>query len=90
MLTYVTNKVAGETGNRQIPWQSGSMKDIFCFSRCGVSKELAERDAKIARLEAQLQQQTINLAGKVFRDPLRSGSLGPKMVVIRAGWFVCS
>jgi formylglycine-generating enzyme required for sulfatase activity len=99
MLTYVTNKVAGETGNRQIPWQSGSMKDIFCFSRCGVSNELAERDAKIARLEAQLQQQTITptkpkpvfsnnlVAGKVFRDRLRSGGLGPKMVVIPAGYF---
>ena len=63
MLTYVTNKVSGETGNRQVPWQSGSMKDIFCFSRCGLSNELAERDAKIASLEAQLraskQQQTI-------------------------------
>jgi formylglycine-generating enzyme required for sulfatase activity len=122
MLTYVTNKVSGETGNRQIPWQSGSMKDIFCFSRCGVSDQQAEkianikrqqaekiarRDAKIARLEAQLraskQQQTIIptqtrrkptpvfsnslVAGKVFRDRLRSGGLGPKMVVIPAGSF---
>jgi formylglycine-generating enzyme required for sulfatase activity len=122
MLTYVTNKVAGETNNQQIPWQSGSMKDIFCFSRCGSSEQqaaeitrikkeqsdkIARRDAKIANLEAQLrvskQQQTIiptptfikpkpvfsnNLvAGKVFRDRLRDGNLGPKMVVIPAGSF---
>jgi formylglycine-generating enzyme required for sulfatase activity len=141
MLNYVTNKVAVATENRQIPWQSGSMKDIFCFNRCGVSNEQAEKianikkqqaekiarrdekiaerdaeiarlkresDAKIARLQAKLkateQQQTIiststrtkptpiipsnNLvAGKVFQDRLKDGSLGPKMVVIPAGSF---
>ena len=99
MLIYVTNKVSGETGNRQIPWQSGSMKDIFCFSRCGVSEEqaakIARRDEKIARLEAQLraskQQQTIiptlPATGKVFEDRLKDGGLGPKMVVIPAGFF---
>jgi hypothetical protein len=105
MLTYVTNKVAGETGNRQIPWHSGSMKDIFCFRSCDLSKEIAGRDAEIARLKEQLkaskQQQTIipttkttkpefsnNLiAGKVFQDRLKDGSLGPKMVVISTDSF---
>jgi formylglycine-generating enzyme required for sulfatase activity len=155
MLTYVTNKVAVATENRQIPWQSGSMKDIFCFNRCGVSNEQAEKianikkqqaekiarrdekiaerdaeiarlkresDAKIARLQAKLkateQQQGIAgsqikptpiipsnriagsqikptpiipsnnfVAGKVFQDRLKDGSLGPKMVVIPAGSF---
>jgi len=38
-MERAVNKVAGETNNQQIPWQSGSMKEIFCFSRCGVSEE---------------------------------------------------
>jgi len=97
MLTYVTNKVAGETDNQQIPWQSGSMKDIFCFSRCGYSNEqaaeIASLKAKLRSLEQQIITPTIIkpkpdlVAGKVFQDRLKDGSLGPKMVVIPSGSF---
>jgi formylglycine-generating enzyme required for sulfatase activity len=73
---------SSSTSNRQIPWQSGSMKDIFCFSRCGVSKELAERDAKIASLEARLRV-VIPAAGSFRMGDIQGGGYSDEQPVHR-------
>jgi len=37
LLTEVTRQVVEETGGTQVPWQSSSLTQRFCFGRCGAS-----------------------------------------------------
>jgi formylglycine-generating enzyme required for sulfatase activity len=72
LLTEVTGKVVEETSRLQVPWQSVSLTQRFCFAQCEVVPSCANNTFA---------------PGKAFREGLRDGSLGPEMVWIAGGRF---
>jgi formylglycine-generating enzyme required for sulfatase activity len=102
LLTEVTGKVVAETGGKQIPWKSDSLRTQFCFGGCSdvawIEPAVSSEPEKKGRLyiaglhnaksvvTPQPNRQSI-VAAKVFRDRLQDGSLGPEMVWIPGGSF---
>jgi len=62
---------------QQVPWDSVSLTDPFYFAQSSVIATTPVSPPVHERFEP----------GKIFRDRLQDGSLGPKMVVIPAGHF---
>jgi formylglycine-generating enzyme required for sulfatase activity len=83
LLIKVTGKVVEETAKQQVPWQSISLTEQFCFSACdrGTLQQKPIQTTRVA-----LQQATAPIH-KIFRDHLQDGSLGPEMVWLPAGSF---
>jgi formylglycine-generating enzyme required for sulfatase activity len=71
VLMQVSNAVEQKSRQQQVPWHSGSAKKPFCFGGCKARPKPPRKKVK----------------GKFFRDRLKNGSLGPKMVWIPAGSF---
>ena len=101
LLTEVTGKVKAETSGFQNPWISMSLGTRFCFSQCGGFQPQPVMTASTSnvtpisppRIAPPPVQTPIIVPpppkpkSKVFRDRLKEGSLGPKMVRIPAGRF---
>jgi len=101
LLTEVTGKVKAETSGFQNPWISMSLGTRFCFSQCGGFQPQPVITASTSnvtpisppRIAPPPVQTPIIVPpppkpkSKVFRDRLKEGSLGPKMVRIPAGRF---
>jgi len=71
VLMQVSHAVEQKSRQQQVPWHNGSAKKPFCLGGCKARPKPPPKKVK----------------GKFFRDRLKNGSLGPKMVWIPAGSF---
>lgn len=103
MFTEITGSVFAETGGEQVPWQSASLTQRVCLTQCAevgttvvqqsplVNKPtLAPKSEPVATSKPKPKPKLKSRSSKkfkVFRNSLRSGGKGPKMVWIPSGSF---